>query len=427
MGEVRRSEELERPPERRFTVVRGGASGASARGDAWRTGRPLEDPEKTKRWGFVTATPSEFLIHMRGGRVLERSSGQGASCFKWPWDSVAIIPTSINRLQFAADQVTREKVGVEVSGLAVYRIVEPLITFRMLNFSYGERASQKLAEILSEMFVGATRRLVANLGIEEVLTQRKEALAGELMREIAPVVGGVGQAADATDRGWGVVIDTIEVQDVRVLSEAVFAQMQAEFRAELGRRSREAGLAADQAVALREHLDRRERARSAAEVDREEARLEEAARLEGLERERRGLEAERVLLEVRHTNEAEAARLAAEAQAAELARAVARAEGEAATERIRLALRRESGELEITLARAQNEVDNSVSEDRVRLTLATETLPALGAAFAQKFGEVHLTSIGGQGTDPASLVGAALGQVFAAARAVGLEATRSQR
>ena len=39
-----------------------------------------------------------------------------------------------------ADQITREKAGVEVTGLAVYRIVEPELTYKMLNFSYGERA-----------------------------------------------------------------------------------------------------------------------------------------------------------------------------------------------------------------------------------------------------------------------------------------------
>ena len=110
----------------------------------WRSGRPVEDPEKTKRWGLVTAKPSEYLVHCRGGRVRGKSSGQGATCFKWPWDSISIVPTSLQRLSFRADQVTREKVGVEVVGLAVYRIADPLLAFRVLNFSYPERAQEKL-------------------------------------------------------------------------------------------------------------------------------------------------------------------------------------------------------------------------------------------------------------------------------------------
>ena len=107
------------------------------------------------RWGRVVAKPHEFLIHIRRGRV--KTSGHGASCFRFPSDSVALIPTSIAKLAFSADQVTREKIGVEVSGLAVYRIAEPLLAYRMIDGDIG-----RLSEILRDMFVGATRRIVAS-------------------------------------------------------------------------------------------------------------------------------------------------------------------------------------------------------------------------------------------------------------------------
>ena len=186
--------------------------------EGWRRGKPEEDPEKMKRWGWMSAKPSEFLICMRGGKVV--MSGQGATLFKWPWESVCIVPTTVQRLHFVADQVTAEKAGVQVTGVAVYRIAEPLIAFRMLNFSYPERAQEKLSAMMGEMFIGATRRLVANLSVEHCMTRRKDALASELMREIAPVVGGIGGLQDRTQRGWGVVVDSIEIQDVRVMSAA---------------------------------------------------------------------------------------------------------------------------------------------------------------------------------------------------------------
>jgi flotillin len=106
----------------------------------WRAGKPVEDPEKIKPWGLISAKPSEYLVHVRNGKVLHASSGQGASCFKWPRDAVAIVPTSLQQLRFHADQVTLERVGVEVTGLAVYRIADPLLAYRVLNFSYPERA-----------------------------------------------------------------------------------------------------------------------------------------------------------------------------------------------------------------------------------------------------------------------------------------------
>ncbi|MBN1203787.1 MAG: SPFH domain-containing protein [Myxococcaceae bacterium] len=280
--------------ESRVQLVRaeGGGGGSSGGGShqryehGWRAGKPEEDPEKMKKWGLISARPSEFLIHMRRGRVRE-VSGQGASCFKFPGDAVAIVPTSVQRLQFTADQVTSEKVGVSVTGLAVYRIVDPLVAFRMLNFSFPERASEKLQELLREMFVGAARRLVANLSVEECLTRRKEGIASELMREIAPVVSGRGRLDDATDAGWGVVIDTIEIQDVRVLSATVFENMQARYRREQERQAREAELnkerflrreeaEAERVIALTK-LAADEEVRQKRTVTEEQARLEELA------------------------------------------------------------------------------------------------------------------------------------------------------
>src|SRR3954471_11678557 len=82
--------------------------------DGWRAGKPEEDPEKMKRWGYISAKPSEFLVRMRGGKVV--SSGQGASCLREPWDWVAIVPATVQPLLFPADQITNEKVGVKVTG-----------------------------------------------------------------------------------------------------------------------------------------------------------------------------------------------------------------------------------------------------------------------------------------------------------------------
>ncbi len=252
--------------------------------EGWRRGKPEEDPAKMKRWGWLSAKPSEFLIRMSGGRVV--SSGQGATVFKWPWESVAIVPTTVQRLQFTADQVTSEKSGVKVTGIVVYRIAEPLIAFRMLNFSFPERAQEKLAVMMEEMCIGATRRLVANLTVEECLTQRKDALASELIREIAPVVSGTGRVEDSTERGWGVVVDTIEIQDVRVLSGAVFANMQAPFRTQQERVAREAELAMERAVKTDEASTERQvelsRVASQTEIRRQKQVAEEEAKLEKL-------------------------------------------------------------------------------------------------------------------------------------------------
>ena len=106
MNNVRKLQPREGREPPTLTAIDGGDDEILREAEGWRRGRPVEDPEKLKRWGFITAKPSEYLIHMRRGKIRRRSTGQGASCFKWPWDSVAIIPTSLGRLHFTADQVS---------------------------------------------------------------------------------------------------------------------------------------------------------------------------------------------------------------------------------------------------------------------------------------------------------------------------------
>ena len=458
-------------------------------GEGWRRGKPEEDPEKTKRWGFVSARPSEFLVRMRGGKIV--TSGQGAAVFKWPWDSVAIVPTTVQRLHFVADQVTSEKVGVKVTGVAVYRIAEPLIAFRMLNFSYPERAQEKLEEMMEEMFIGAVRRLVANLTVEQCLTRRKDALSDELVREVAPVVSGSGRAEDHTHRGWGVVIDTIEIQDVRVLSQAVFGNMQARYREDLQRTAREAELGRERAVKQNEANAEREialsRVASETEVRRTREAAEEQARLEQiaakarveearLQQERAqkqaAIEVERALqlqalqsrLELEQAKQAADERAKIEAIAAEARLTEARLHAEAvkadldaAAERARHAARLEteaqaaellearlrvsdaerqlkvmevaSAELEVKKAELlqkleldrqarHREIENQISPEAIQLAVANK-LPEVAAAFQQKMGEVHVTSV--DGANPFGYIAAAVEGVMGLARSAGLE------
>ena len=133
---------------------------------------------------------------------------------------------------------------------------------------------------------GRVRRLIANLTVEQCLTQRKEALSVELVREIAPVVSGEGRLEDETDRGWGVVVDTIEIQDVRVLSGQVFSNMQARFRLSQEQVAREAELSKERAVRSNETSTEREveliKVSAATEIRRQKQAADESARLEKL-------------------------------------------------------------------------------------------------------------------------------------------------
>jgi len=442
----------------------------------WRTGKPIEDPGKLKPWGMVGAKPSEYLVCTRRGDVDLERSGQGRRIFKWPWESIAIVPTTLQRIEFTADQITREHVGVVVTGIAVYRIADPLLAFRVLNFTYGEAASEKLGATMREMFIGAARRLIANLSLDECLTRRKEAIAGYLMEEIAPVVGGEGSPSDATTKGWGVVIDTIEIQQVRILSPQVFAHLQAPYRAEIAARAELAELERARTIAERRAETERKsqeaqlealratralKARTEAEATEVEAR-EAARRAEiAATSARRNAELERdtVLHQIQIAEEERRAQAAAEVAALEAERArieathgqallvlgqdlTVRLERQAADLEVRkrhaeqdLELRRREAEarevdnaLDAAHQRRLAEIEQMLAQGRTARELVTVGLPQIAAALKHDFGNVTYTSIGGSGGGgPLDAVPTALAQLLALARSFGVELPSPKR
>jgi flotillin len=424
----------------RIQIVREEGSGTTVERytEGWRSGKPVEDPDKLKRWGFIGAKPSEYLVCTRGGAINRARSGQGMRIFKWPWEAVAIVPTTLQRIEFVADQITREKVGVSVSGVAVFRIAEPELAFRVLNFTYGEAASEKLAATLREMFVGAARRLVANLSLDECLTRRKETIATYLMQEIAPVVGGEGSLTDSTSTGWGVVIDTIEIQQVHIQSTQVFAHLQAPFRAEIAARAELAELERSRQIAERraetERLSREAQLEATRATRMLEARTEaEAIEVEAREAQRRAemtaaaatatIEADALranaaqvaaLLELSHTRELEQQR-----QAAQLALREAQVEAELAQRRREAEARAYDNELEVVHQRRLAELEQLLAESRVLRELVA-ALPKMASAMAPHAQTLHLTQIG-DGKGPMDALPSAVAQILAVARSLGLQ------
>jgi len=381
---------------------------------------------------YVGAKPSEFLVCTRGGHVDRNRSGQGVRVFKWPWLSTAIVPTTLQRIDFTADQITREHIGVTVTGIAVYRIAEPLLAFRVLDFTQPG-ADEKLAATLREMFVGSARRLIANLSLEDCLTRRKEAIAGYLMDEIAPVVGGEGSPRDTTTKGWGVVIDTIEIQQVRIQSASVFAHLQAPFRAEIAARAELAELERQRQVT--EQRGESERKLAEQEADLARRRSEQEAELA---RRRSELERERFLHQVAIAEEQRRAQASAEVASLEAERARLEAmhvqstlqlEHERQLEVTRMELERKRAEekdfaaqLAAVHQRRLAEIENLVAQGRLATNLVTHGLPKIAEALAQTIGTVNYTQIGnGGGTGPLEAVPAAIAQLLALAKSFGVE------
>lgn len=236
-----------------------------------------DDRRLSKRWGSITAYPHEYLIHFRRGQFSPKTSGQGASCFKWPRDTVFVVPTSLKEIIFQANQLSSDNVDVRIRGMAIYRISEPLKIYTMLNFSNRQRAEEKLARMIGDLCRSTAKWLVANMGVEECLRKRKEDIAEALRNEITLVVSD-------PEKGWGVEIVTVDIQDVYIQDKDIFEAMQRLFKVSKLRESELSQLEMkkdlevrrlQQSLELAEHRKNNEleNARIEAEVAREKLRL----------------------------------------------------------------------------------------------------------------------------------------------------------
>ncbi len=236
-----------------------------------------DDKRLKKNWGTITAYPHEYLIHFRRGKFSQKSSGQGASCYKWLGDTVFIIPTSLKEIVFQANQLSVDNVDVRIRGMAIYRINNPLQIYTMLNFSSRQRAEEKLARMIGDLCRSTAKWLVANMGIEECLRKRKEDIAESLRNEITLVVSD-------EDKGWGVEIVTVDIQDVYIQDKQIFDAMQNLFKVSKLRESELSELEMkkdlevrrlQQSLELAEHRknSQLENARIEAEVEQEKIQL----------------------------------------------------------------------------------------------------------------------------------------------------------
>jgi regulator of protease activity HflC (stomatin/prohibitin superfamily) len=224
------------------------------------------DKRLEKRWGYIAAYPHEYLIHFRKGQLNEKNSGQGASCFKWPRDTVFIIPTSLKEIVFQANQLSADNVDIRLRGMAIYHINNPVQIYTMLNFSNRQKAEEKLAKMIGDLCRSTSKWLVANMGIDECMRKRKEDIAGALKNEVSRIV------ADK-EKGWGVEIVTIDIQDIYIQDIEIFNAMQMLFKTEKMRESQLIQLEMKQNLELKKLEQEREIAESRKNNELEKAKI----------------------------------------------------------------------------------------------------------------------------------------------------------
>jgi len=155
---------------------------------------------------------------MRDGEQI--NAGIGLNCYKSPWDSVAIFPSRLVKVEVKTEQVTVEMQGIGVSSMIEWTVdrKNPMKAYKNLDLASGNFNTAN--ETLRAMTSAIVRNQIANSTIDHIIKNR-QMLREEILKEMDEVVS-----------GWGVHLATVEVTDVKILSSGLFKDMQTKFREE---------------------------------------------------------------------------------------------------------------------------------------------------------------------------------------------------
>lgn len=134
---------------------------------------------------------------------------------------MASFPSKVYKVQFEAQQVTKEMQGVTVRGMMVWTVNRmgegPYNAYKNLgDLSSGN--PYKANDFLTAQATSVVRSCIANSTITEMITNRK-LLREAIIKEMFEVV-----------KGQGVWLETVEITGVECCSQSLFIDMQTNFR-----------------------------------------------------------------------------------------------------------------------------------------------------------------------------------------------------
>jgi len=167
------------------------------------------------RSSWYSSKPNEWLVLLANGEMV--TAGVGLAIFKGLTENVVKFPSEISRVDFSAEQVTVEMQGLKVTGFALWSVFrDDDGPFRAYKFiAPGQLGANQNVRGMVESLV---RKYVANSSIQKILKDRdsmRQAIKSELT---------------TTLKGWGVWLESVEITEVRICSNSLFEDMQAEFR-----------------------------------------------------------------------------------------------------------------------------------------------------------------------------------------------------
>jgi len=163
---------------------------------------------------------NEWLLVIRNGKLTK--SGIGLCTYIMPGDQCVKFPSLISQVNFTAQQVTSEMQGVEVSGMLIWSILRnddgPFRAYKCFGEDLANSTPHMANQKLESMAVSIIRDRIANFTINDILKNRSK-LRNGVKDEMQKILS-----------GWGIWLETCEIQDVKISSKSLFLNLQTEFR-----------------------------------------------------------------------------------------------------------------------------------------------------------------------------------------------------
>lgn len=167
----------------------------------------------------VEGKANEWVLILNNGKL--KQAGIGLHTWKGIFDTVATFPSNVNKVDFSAETITSDWLGVRVSGTVIWTINRngdgPFIAYKALGSDLKSSNPFTANGNLEAKAASIVRTEIANSSIKEILRNR-EKIRLRIRSEMKDV------------EGWGIWIETVEVTEVLISSSDLFSNMQSEFR-----------------------------------------------------------------------------------------------------------------------------------------------------------------------------------------------------
>lgn len=161
------------------------------------------------------ASANEWMLVIRDGHLVK--SGIGLQTWVYPQDQTVKFPSLINQVNFSAEQVTAEMQGVDVKGIIIWSVHRtedgPFKCFKAFGNDLQSKNPTIANEKLGAMATSIVRDRIANMSLDDILKNRSKLRSG-VKEEIQKLL-----------TGWGIWLETVEIQDVKIMSSSLFKNL----------------------------------------------------------------------------------------------------------------------------------------------------------------------------------------------------------